>query len=64
MVRPTGIEPAHLAPEASALSTELRAHNRKVHYTPVIWRMQAPETPCGVSYYHGWETGTGSFFSR
>ncbi len=25
MVRPAGVEPAHLAPEASALSTELRA---------------------------------------
>ena len=25
MVRPTGIEPMHLAPEASALSPELRA---------------------------------------
>ncbi len=25
MVRPTGIEPVHLAPEASALSPELRA---------------------------------------
>jgi hypothetical protein len=25
MVRPVGIEPTHLAPEASALSTELRA---------------------------------------
>ncbi len=27
MVRPIGIEPTHLAPEASALSTELRAPN-------------------------------------
>ena len=26
MVRPTGIEPTHPAPEAGALSTELRAH--------------------------------------
>ena len=26
MVRPRGIEPPHLAPEASALSTELRAY--------------------------------------
>ena len=25
LVRPVGIEPTHLAPEASALSTELRA---------------------------------------
>ena len=27
MVRPRGIEPPHPAPEAGALSTELRAHN-------------------------------------
>jgi hypothetical protein len=27
MVRPTGIEPVHLAPEASALSPELRAQD-------------------------------------
>ncbi len=27
MVRPTGIEPVHLAPEASALSPELRARH-------------------------------------
>ena len=27
MVRPTGIEPTHPAPEAGALSTELRAQN-------------------------------------
>ncbi len=30
MVRPVGIEPTHLAPEASALSTELRAHFNKI----------------------------------
>ena len=27
MVRPSGIEPPHMAPEANALSTELRAHH-------------------------------------
>ncbi len=27
LVRPVGIEPTHLAPEASALSTELRAQS-------------------------------------
>lgn len=27
MVRPSGIEPPHMAPEANALSTELRAHS-------------------------------------
>ncbi len=36
MVRPIGIEPTHLAPEASALSTELRAliENSKLNYIP------------------------------
>jgi hypothetical protein len=33
MVRPTGIEPVHLAPEASALSPELRAHVSKNYFT-------------------------------
>ena len=32
MVRPTGIEPAHLAPEASALSPELRAQLQVLFY--------------------------------
>ena len=27
LVRPSGIEPPHTAPEADALSTELRAHS-------------------------------------
>ncbi len=32
MVRPAGIEPAQLAPEASTLSTELRTHNIYILY--------------------------------
>ncbi len=34
MARPIGIEPTHLAPEASALSTELRAFkvDSKLYY--------------------------------
>jgi hypothetical protein len=32
MVRPIGIEPTLPAPEASALSTELRAHTRYLFY--------------------------------
>ena len=34
LVRPEGLEPPHLAPEASALSTELRAHQRSVYRAP------------------------------
>lgn len=34
MVRPIGVEPTHLAPEASALSTELRAHEKLILLRP------------------------------
>ena len=30
MVPPVGLEPTHLAPEASALSAELRGHNPNI----------------------------------
>jgi hypothetical protein len=33
LVRPEGLEPPHLAPEASALSTELRARRLRVYRT-------------------------------
>jgi hypothetical protein len=35
-VRPTGIEPVHLAPEASALSPELRARISKIYSTSSV----------------------------
>ena len=31
MVPPAGFEPAHLAPEASALSAELQGHRDRIH---------------------------------
>ena len=34
MVRPSGVEPPHTAPEAAALSTELRAQDSLVHDAP------------------------------
>jgi hypothetical protein len=36
MVRPIGVEPTHLAPEASALSTELRAQITKLKFSPPV----------------------------
>ena len=40
---PTGIEPAHTASEADALSTELREH--RVDYTIKVNYLQSPSRP-------------------
>jgi len=52
MARPAGIEPAHLAPEASALSPELRAR-----YTPIVNPLR-PVVKQG--WVHGSDAGGGA----
>ena len=48
LVRPTGIEPTHPAPEAGALSTELRAHNHNNYYNEKNFKFKQKKSKKGV----------------